>query len=58
MIPVKYLKPVGDKIGCPVITMEIYFDNRLTGITQIHCVAETLTDAEAKVFKIDNKAPG
>ncbi len=56
-IPIKYLKPLGDKIGCPVIRMEIYFDGRLTGITQLHCLSETLTDAEAKVFQIENKYP-
>jgi hypothetical protein len=55
-IPVKYLKPVGERIGCPVIRMETYFNSRLTGITELHYIADTLTDAEIKVFQTWGKS--
>jgi len=53
--PIKYLRPVSEQIGCPVVRMEMYFNHKLTGTTEFHYLTDTLTDAEVKVFKIDNK---
>ena len=50
-VPVKYLKPFAEEIGCTVFRMDTYYEGRLTGIHQIKYLSDTLTDEEKRVFK-------
>ena len=49
-VPIRYLKPFSKKLGCPVTRMDIYYEGRLTGISQFQYVSYTLMNEELKVF--------
>ncbi|MEI9944970.1 MAG: hypothetical protein WDN26_12235 [Chitinophagaceae bacterium] len=49
-IPIRYMKSLSEKLGCPVTRMDTYYEGRLVAIDQFQYVSDTLTNEEIRIF--------